>query len=174
MFPTRGAIGVRVTATGHVRPQCCFVEIYYGLRREGAGEQPVNDPNSRTGIIHGQRRRASPLFIVEDEQRLVRPRNLDESRRRRVLYLGGLSKHFVRMMLRGELAVGGDDDRPRGGSVDAEDAQQLGGLALIAGVERRGDGTAIGATRPAGLRVIDVVEAVDVAQLCQRVSLKAE
>src|SRR3954451_416973 len=53
-----------------------------------AGEQPVNYPNSRTLIIHVPRRRASPLVVVDREEGLVRPRNLDESRRRRRLYLG--------------------------------------------------------------------------------------
>src|SRR4051794_5570386 len=78
------------------------------------------------------------------------------------------------MMLRRELAVRRDDDRARGRSFDAEDAKELGGLAVVARVERRRDAAAVGAARPRVLGVVDVIEAIRVAQLRQRVGLKAE
>src|SRR4051812_10368792 len=78
------------------------------------------------------------------------------------------------MMLRGKLPVRGDDDRARGRSFDAEDAQQLGGLAIVARIERCRDAAAVGAAWPRVLGVIDVIESIRVAQLRQRVGLESE
>ena len=78
------------------------------------------------------------------------------------------------MMLRREFAVGGDDAGARSAAPRAEDAQQLGGLALIARVERRRDPVAVGSARPRVFGVVDVIEAVDLAQPGQGVGLEAE
>ncbi len=78
-----------------------------------------------------------PLFAVDPEERFVGAGDLDESRGSSGLDLGGRAEHFVRMVLRREAAVGGDDHGPRRRSLDAEDQEELRRLTLIAGVERR-------------------------------------
>src|ERR1051326_5527253 len=79
------------------------------------------------------------------------------------------------MMLRDEAAVRGDDDGARWLNVDLEDAQELALVPLVANEKRCcRSARPIRLARPRMFGVIDVVEAVLLAQLRQRVGLKSK